>query len=61
MRPLTKPPSTPKPSTSALLSVPEAEQTFQVTFPDNGFAGLVLKPWGERKRTVFQVVPECTS
>jgi multidrug efflux pump len=41
-----------------LLSVPEAEQTFQITFPDNGFAGLVLKPWGERKRTVFQVVPE---
>jgi multidrug efflux pump len=41
-----------------LLSVPEAAQTFQITFPDNGFAGLVLKPWGERKRTVFQVVPE---
>jgi multidrug efflux pump len=42
----------------ALLSVPEAAQTFQITFPDNGFAGLVLKPWGERKRTVFQAVPE---
>ncbi len=41
-----------------LLSVPEAEQTFQITFPDNGFAGLVLKPWGERKRTVFQIMPE---
>ena len=33
-------------------------QTFQITFPDNGFSGLVLKPWGERKRTVFEIVPE---
>ena len=41
-----------------LMSTPEAEQTFQITFPDNGFGGLVLKPWGERKRTVFQVAPE---
>jgi multidrug efflux pump len=40
-----------------LLSVPEAMQTFQITFPDNAFAGLVLKPWGERKRTVFQITP----
>ena len=39
-----------------LMGVPEASQTFQVTFPDNGFAGLVLKPWGERKRSVFDVV-----
>ena len=41
-----------------LLSTPEAQQTFQLTFPDNGFSGLVLKPWGERKRTVFQIMPE---
>jgi len=41
-----------------LLSVPEAKQTFQITFPDNAFAGLVLKPWGERKRTVFEITPE---
>jgi multidrug efflux pump len=41
-----------------LLSLPEASQTFQITFPDNGFSGLVLKPWGQRKRTVFRVVPE---
>lgn len=38
--------------------VPEKEQTFQLTLPDNGFIGLVLKPWGERKRTVFQIMPE---
>jgi multidrug efflux pump len=41
-----------------LMNVPERERTFQITFPDNGFSGLVLKPWSERKRTVFQVVPE---
>ena len=42
----------------AMLSVPESAQTFQITFPDNGFSGLVLKPWGERKRTVFQISPD---
>jgi len=41
-----------------LMSTPEAERTFQLTFPDNGFGGLVLKPWDERKRTVFQILPE---
>src|SRR6266403_1975541 len=40
-----------------LMKVPEQAQTFQITFPDNGFSGLVLKPWGERKRTVFQIAP----
>jgi multidrug efflux pump len=29
-----------------------------MTMPDNGIGGLVLKPWGERKRTVFAVLPE---
>ncbi len=41
-----------------LMSTPEANQTFQITFPNNGFGGLVLKPWGERKRSVFKIVPE---
>ncbi len=41
-----------------LMSEPEYQRTFQVTFPDNGFAGLVLKPWGERKRNVFKITPE---
>lgn len=40
------------------LKTPEANRTFQLTFPDNGISGLVLKPWGERQRTVFQVVPD---
>ena len=51
-------PSTPRRSTGSCMSVPETRHTFQITFPDNGFGGLVLKPWGERKRTVFQILPE---
>ena len=39
-----------------LFKAPEASRSFQLTFPDGGFGGLVLKPWGERKRTVFEVV-----
>jgi len=42
----------------SFAKVPEKEQVFQLTQPDFGFGGLVLKPWGERKRTVFQIVPE---
>jgi len=38
--------------------VSEKEHIFQITFPDNGFTGMVLTPWGERKRTVFQIMPE---
>jgi multidrug efflux pump len=40
------------------MSVPEHEQVFQITFPDSGFGGMVMKPWGERKRTVFQILPQ---
>jgi len=40
------------------LNVPEADFTFQVTTPTSGFGGLVLKPWDERDRTVFQILPE---
>ena len=36
---------------------PETEKTFQITMPDNGFGGMVLKPWGERKRTAAQIQP----
>jgi multidrug efflux pump len=41
-----------------LMAVPETDKTFQITFPDNGIAGMVFKPWGQRKRTVFQIVPQ---
>jgi multidrug efflux pump len=41
-----------------LLATPEAERTFQITMPDSGFGGLVLKPWGERQRKVSEISPE---
>ncbi|MDX9820263.1 MAG: efflux RND transporter permease subunit, partial [Desulfococcus multivorans] len=40
------------------FSIPETNFTFQITQPNSGFAGMVLKPWEERDRTVFQVMPE---
>jgi len=39
------------------MSEPETNFTFQITFPNSGFGGMVVKPWGERKRTVFQILP----
>jgi len=39
-------------------SVPETDFFFQVTMPNSGFAGLVTKPWSERKRKINQIVPE---
>jgi multidrug efflux pump len=40
------------------FSVPETEFTFQVTRPTSGFAGMVVKPWDARKRTIFEILPE---
>nr|MBA2430501.1 efflux RND transporter permease subunit [Chthoniobacterales bacterium] len=37
------------------------EQTrfsFQITFPNFGFSGMVLKPWDQRKETAFELVPQ---
>jgi multidrug efflux pump len=42
----------------AALSLPEARFTFQVTFPNLGFWGVGMRPWDERGRTVFQILPE---
>jgi len=41
-----------------LMDVPERAFTFQVTMPNSGFSGMVAKPWQERKRTIFQIMPE---
>ena len=40
------------------MSVPETDFTFQVTMPNSGFSGMQVKPWNERKRNVFQIMPE---
>jgi multidrug efflux pump len=42
----------------AFMSAPETDFTFQITFPSSGFGGMVLKPWDERRRNVFQILPE---
>jgi multidrug efflux pump len=36
---------------------PETDHTFQLTFPDSGFSGMVLKPWSERTRTAQILQP----
>jgi len=40
------------------LSSPETEFTFQITSPASGFGGMVVKPWDERERTIFEILPE---
>jgi multidrug efflux pump len=39
------------------LGVPDTRFTFQITFPDNGFGGMVLKPWGVRKTPTADYLP----
>ncbi|HEX9078778.1 MAG TPA: efflux RND transporter permease subunit, partial [Desulfuromonadaceae bacterium] len=39
-------------------SVPETDFTFQLTMPNSGFSGMVTKPWDQRKRNIFQIMPE---
>jgi len=39
-------------------SIPESDFTFQATYPNSGFSGMVVKPWDERSRTIFQIAPE---
>lgn len=40
------------------MNVEETDFTFQLTFPTGGFSGMVLKPWEERSRSVFDIQPE---
>ncbi len=42
----------------AFQSFPETERTFQVTFPNGGFSGMIAKPWSERKKTTSQLQVE---
>src|SRR5216684_173049 len=41
-----------------LEQIPETKFTFQITLPGGGFWGDGLKPWNQRKRNAFQVLPE---
>lgn len=42
----------------AFMSVPETNFTFQLTMPTGGFSGMVTKPWADRDRDVFQIMPD---
>jgi multidrug efflux pump len=42
----------------AFQSVAETNFVFQLTQPNSGFSGMVVKPWQERERTIFQIMPE---
>ena len=42
----------------AYFSIPETQFSFQITRPSSGIAGMVVKPWGERRRTIFGILPE---
>jgi multidrug efflux pump len=44
----------------AFSSVPEFYQSFQITFPTAGFGGALMKPWDERKRSIFPIQGELT-
>ena len=41
-----------------VMQIPEAGFTFQLTFPTGGFWGVGLKPWNERTRSAFKLIPE---
>jgi multidrug efflux pump len=39
-------------------NTPEFMHSFQISFPTGGFGGIALKPWTERKRSVFPIANE---
>jgi multidrug efflux pump len=42
----------------AFFSIPETRFSFQITFPASGFGGMVVAPWDQRDRSVFEILPE---
>ena len=47
-----------KAANDVFLNVPETEFTFQVITPSMGFGGMVIKPWEERERSAYEILPE---
>jgi len=41
-----------------MFTIPESQFTFEIIQPNSGFWGVGLKPWAERKRNAFKVLPE---
>jgi len=44
-----------------MASLPEFSHSFQITFATNGFGGAIMKPWGERKRSIFPIQEELSA
>ncbi|RKX34687.1 MAG: multidrug efflux protein [Verrucomicrobia bacterium] len=42
----------------AFESIEEYSHSFQITFAAGGFGGMIVEPWGDRDRTIFQILPE---
>jgi len=42
----------------AFHSTPEFSHSFQITFPNAGFGGMIITPWTERKRDIFSIQQE---
>jgi multidrug efflux pump len=40
------------------METPEFGSTFQMTFPTQGFGGMLVKPWDQRKRDIFAISNE---
>ncbi|MGZ3450418.1 MAG: efflux RND transporter permease subunit [Polyangiales bacterium] len=39
-------------------ALPEFDHSFQISFPTGGFNGVLVKPWEERKRSIFPIQEE---
>ncbi len=44
--------------TDIFKSTPEFAHAFQITFPNQGFGGMLVKPWEERDRSIFPIQNE---
>jgi multidrug efflux pump len=42
----------------AFQSTPEFSHSFQITFPNAGFGGMIVRPWTDRKRDIFSIQQE---
>jgi multidrug efflux pump len=42
----------------AFKSTPEFSHSFQITFPNAGFGGMIVKPWNERERSIGAIHQE---
>ncbi len=42
-------------------SIPEFQSSFQITLASGGFGGAIMKPWGDRKRSIFAIQEELST